>query len=216
MSVDTKKEDLMLVEEFKNGSSVAFEQLVLKHESKVHSIALRYTKKSEDAEEVVQDVFMTLYNKVDKFEGKSAFSSWLYRIVVNTSLMKLRKNRQDKSTKLDDMSLSAQARYNEIASEDMMQADSRSIQHETRGALENAINRLPDEYKAVYIMRDVDGLTNQEVSEMLDISVAAIKSRLHRARLMLKKKLEGYWNDYSGIEPMRDMTKTHMRLVANG
>ncbi len=194
--------DLELIKKFKNGSQVAFEELIARHESKMYSIALRYTKSSEDAEEVIQDVCITLYNKVQDFEGKSAFTSWLYRIVVNSSLMKLRKNRQEKATLMDDLTPISKKDYLQQNCEDFSRADVRSIQHETRTVLEAAINKLADEYRAVFIMRDVDGLSNEEVSSILDISVPAVKSRLHRARLMLRKKLNAYWNDYNGKEQM--------------
>ncbi len=194
--------DLDLIKKFKNGSQVAFEELVARHENKMYSIALRYTKNSEDAEEVIQDVCVTLFHKVQDFEGKSAFSSWLYRIVVNSSLMKLRKNRQEKATLMDDLTPISKQDYLQQNCEDFSRADVRSIQHETRTVLEAAINRLADEYRSVFIMRDVDGLSNEEVSSILDISVPAVKSRLHRARLMLRKKLNAYWNDYNGKEQM--------------
>jgi RNA polymerase sigma-70 factor (ECF subfamily) len=194
--------DLELIKKFKNGSQVSFEQLVSRHESKMYSIALRYTKNQEDAEEVIQDVCVTLYHKVQNFEGKSAFSSWLYRIVVNSSLMKLRKNRQEKATLVDDLTPISKQDYLQQNCEDFNRADVRSIQHETRVVLEAAINRLAEEYRSVFIMRDVDGLSNEEVSSLLSISVPAVKSRLHRARLMLRKKLNAYWNDYNGNEQM--------------
>ena len=203
--------DLDLIKRFKNGSQVAFEELVARHENKMYSIALRYTKNTEDAEEVIQDVCITLYNKVQDFEGKSAFTSWLYRIVVNSALMKLRKNRQEKAVLTDDLTPISKQDYLQQDSEDHMRADVRSMQHETRAVLEAAINRLADEYRSVFIMRDVDGLSNEEVSSILDISVPAVKSRLHRARLMLRKKLNAYWNDYNGREQMEPL-----KFVVNG
>ena len=208
--IELVKDDLALVKDFKKGSKEAFSELVLRHESKVFSLALRYTRNQEDAE----DAFITLYNKIDLFEGKSAFSSWLYRIVVNCALMKLRKNRQEKATHYEDLSLTAKMHYNEVVSEDMLRSDSRLIQHETRTALEIAINKLPDEYKSVFIMKDVDGLTNEEVAKILSLSVAAVKSRLHRARIMLQKKLNRFYQDYKGVECDRDLTKGNFKLTA--
>lgn len=208
--------DVQLVNKFKSrraGAKEAFAELISRHENKVYALALRYTKSEEDAEEVVQDVFVTLFKKAKSFEGKSAFTSWLYRITVNAALMKLRKRKQEKAILTEDLSLHAKTDYELKCSEDMQQSDSRSIQHETRAALEMAVNRLPDEYKAVFIMRDVDGLSNQEVSEILDISVAAVKSRLHRARLMLQKKLQRYYDDYTGKSAMTDLTKTPLKMV---
>lgn len=208
--------DVQLVNKFKSrraGSKDAFEEIIKRHETKVYALAIRYTKNEDDAEEVVQDVFITLYKKAKTFEGKSAFTSWLYRITVNAALMKIRKRKQEKATLTEDLSLHAKSEYDLKCSEDMQQCDSRSIQHETRAALESAVNRLPDEYKAVFIMRDVDGLSNHEVSAILHISVAAVKSRLHRARLMLQKKLQRYYDDYTGKTAMTDLTKAPLKMV---
>lgn len=205
--------DLVLVNRLKKGSKPALEELVLRYESKVYSLAMRYTKSQQDAEEVLQDVFMTLYKKAKCFEGKSAFSSWLYRITVNSALMKLRKRRQEKAVLLDDLAPTTKAEFYESAAEDILQSDSRSIQHETRAALESAIGRLPEEYQAVFVMRDVDGLSNEETSKILKISVAAVKSRLHRARLMLQKKLRRYYNDYTGREAMTDMGRVMLKAA---
>ena len=143
--------DIELINSFKKGSDKAFEDLIIRYENKIYSIALRYTKNSEDAEEILQDVCMTLFHKVQDFEGKSAFSSWLYRIVVNASLMKLRKRRQEKATLVDDLSISAKQDYYDKGSEDLQRADARSIQHETRAALEDAINKLADEHSSIFI-----------------------------------------------------------------
>ena len=195
--------DLELINQFRNGSNEAYEELVNRHESKIYSIALRYTKSTQDAEEVLQDVCLTLYKKVQDFAGKSAFTSWLYRVVVNSSLMKLRKNRQNKSTLIDDLGYNARQEFFTRTSEELKNGDSVSQQNETREILKDAIERLGDEYKTVFIMRDIDGLSNQEVSEILGLSVPAVKSRLHRARLMLQKKLERYWLDYTGEKAMQ-------------
>ena len=207
--------DLDLIQGFKDGSKECFEELILRHEHKIYSIALRYTKSTEDAEEVMQDVCVTLFKKVESFEGKSAFSSWLYRIVVNTSLMKLRKRRQDKSTLIDDLNAQAKRDYFARSSESLQGGESVSIQKQTRAALEVAVNKLSDEYRTVFLMRDVEGLSNEEVSKALDISIPAVKSRLHRARLMLQKKLDRYWKDYQGVTPMVDYEHTSKKIAAN-
>jgi RNA polymerase sigma-70 factor, ECF subfamily len=105
MSIKDKNvPDTMLVKQFRKGSIEAFEEIVTRYESKVFNLALRFTRNQEDAEEVLQDVFATIYNKIDGFQGKSAFSSWLYRIVVNAAFMKLRKRKQQQTVSLEDLS----------------------------------------------------------------------------------------------------------------
>ena len=190
-------EDTDLIELFKSGCTLSFEELVQRYETKVHNLAMRLTRNAEDAEEVLQDVFVTVYRKIDGFEGKAKFSSWLYRITVNAAFMKLRKRRQDHSVSFDDMlphlqnkSISNQNSYGACS-------DSLALNNEIKQALESAIGRLPDEYRAVFVLRDIDGLSNKEVGEILSLSIPAVKSRLHRSRLMLRKRLRRFYEDYS-------------------
>lgn len=189
--------DKELVHNLQNGNNEAFTEIVARYTEKVHNLALRVTRSQEDAEEILQDVFITVYNKIDKFEGKSAFSSWLYRITINTAFMKLRKNKRHIASSLDE----SQENGKDIdVTPEQINNDSHSVQHELRAELEKAITRLPEEYKNIFILRDIDGLSNQEVSEVIGLSVPAVKSRLHRARLMLRKKLQHYYEDYYTTE----------------
>lgn len=196
MTKEKKVTDLQLVKQFCKGSIEAFEELIERYESKAFNLSMRFVKSQEDAEEVLQDVFTTLYHKLPGFEGKSAFSSWLYRIVVNASFMKLRKRRQTPTTSLEDIPNLSQ--HTSIEKEMLLseRADTRTLAREIRETVEHAINRLPDEYRSVFVLRDVDGLTNQEVGEILDLSVPAVKSRLHRSRLMLRKKLVRFYEEF--------------------
>lgn len=187
--------DRELVAALQGGDLNAFGELVDRYTEKVHNLALRVTRNEEDTEEILQDVFVTVYRKIDKFEGKSAFSSWLYRITVNTAFMKLRKRKQHAAVSFDEVSAGVQENWTGNSSDtcDIAYISSR---HELRGALEGAIKGLPDEYRTIFILRDVDGLSNQEVGEILGLSVPAVKSRLHRSRLMLRKRLRRFYDDY--------------------
>ena len=191
----TKKSDLELIAEFQKGNQDSFEELIQRYSSKVFSLASRLTRNSEDAEEVIQDVFVTVYRKIAGFEGKSSFSSWLYRVTVNAAFMKLRKRRQDPAIPLEDLMQQAQT-VPALRSPENVHVDSLSIRHEMLQALESAIQRLPDEYRPVFILRDVDGLTSREVGKILDLTVPAVKSRLHRSRLMLRKKLQKFYSEF--------------------
>jgi RNA polymerase sigma-70 factor, ECF subfamily len=198
---DKNAPDTLLVKQFRKGSIEAFEEIVSRYEIKVFNLALRFTRNQEDAEEVLQDVFSTIYKKVDSFQGKSAFSSWLYRIVVNSAFMKLRKRKQQQTISIEDLSPMVRQNYLDQDSGYGLRSDSISINRELRETLQGAINRLPEQYRAVFVLRDVDGLSNQEVGEILELSIPAVKSRLHRSRLMLRKKLVRFWNDYRGKSP---------------
>ncbi len=194
----TSMTDNEVINEIKGGSNEAFEELVQRYESKVYNLAIRFTRNHEDAEEVLQDVFTSVYRKIEGFEGKSAFSSWIYRVVVNAAFMKLRKRKQSPTVSMEDLSPSARQEFVEQHPTHIVQSDISSMNRELREVLEQSITRLPDEYRAVYVLRDIDGLSNQEVGEILDLSIPAVKSRLHRSRLMLRKKLQAYWDEYTG------------------
>ena len=202
---EKKVTDLTLVRRFKSGSLDAFEELVQRYESKVYNLALRFMRNQEDAEEVLQDVFSTLYLKIKGFKGKSAFSSWLYRVVMNAAFMKLRKRKQHQTVSIEDLAPAARTLFVEKAPYHSYQivrhSEQLSIQAQLRETLESAIRRLPDQYRAVFVLRDVDGLSNNEVSELLELSIPAVKSRLHRSRLMLRKKLLRSFKEYMGRDP---------------
>lgn len=198
MAREKKITDLQLIKQFSKGSIEAFEELISRYETKAFNLAMRFTRNQEDSEEVLQDVFTTLYKKLEGFEGKSAFSSWLYRIVVNASFMKLRKRRQTPAMSLEDLPPVAQ--QNHIDRDALLgtRTDNGTLSREIRDTLQQAINRLPEQYRSVFVLRDVDGLSNQEVGEILDLSIPAVKSRLHRSRLMLRKKLHRFYEEFYG------------------
>lgn len=193
--------DVALVEQFKTGSLSAFEEIISRYEVKVMNLALRFTRNQEDAEEVMQDVFSTVYRKIEGFRGQSAFSSWLYRIVVNAAFMKLRKRKQHQTVSIEDLApnikqqcIERDAFAGNISSSNIL------VSRELRETLQLAIDKLPEQYRAVFVLRDVDGLSNQETGEILSLSIPAVKSRLHRSRIMLRKRLKKYYEDYTGLQ----------------
>lgn len=189
-----KKSDLDLVKEIREGNQDSFEELLSRYNNKVYSLATRLTRNPEDAEEVLQDVFVTVHRKLASFEGKSSFSSWLYRVTANAAFMKLRKRRQHQSVSLEDLLQQPQL-ISALRTSENTYVDAQSIRNEMLVALENAISKLPDEYRPVFILRDVDGLTSKEVGKILDLTVPAVKSRLHRSRLMLRRRLARFFDD---------------------
>lgn len=189
-------DDLELIARFTKGCAFSYEELIKRYETKVHSLALRLTKNSEDAEEVLQDVFITVYRKIEGFEGKAKFSSWLYRITVNAAFMKLRKHKNEQNVSLDEMLPHIQNKAIFEKNHYGACSDALAVNNQIRESLEGAISKLPDDYRAVFVLRDIDGLANKEVSEILGLSIPAVKSRLHRSRLMLRKRLRKFYNDF--------------------
>jgi RNA polymerase sigma-70 factor (ECF subfamily) len=189
-----KLSDLELLAEISKGNELAFDEIIKRYQEKAYSLALRLTRNNEDAEEVLQDVFTTVYRKIKSFEGKSSFSSWLYRITVNTSLMKLRKKRQDRSIHMEDL----QAENNNpqlLSTKEDQLVDHQVHLAQLRHLLSEAISKLPEEYREVFILRDIDGLTSIEVGKILKITIPAVKSRLHRSRLILRRRLSQIYRD---------------------
>jgi RNA polymerase sigma-70 factor (ECF subfamily) len=205
---EQKITDVGLVNEFKKGDLTAFEEIISRYEAKVMNLALRFTRNQEDAEEVMQDVFTTVYRKIDGFRGQSAFSSWLYRIVVNAAFMKLRKKKQSQTISMEDLAPAVKQYCMERDNAANTHSHGVAVARELQEVLQRAIDKLPDQYRAVFVLRDVDGLSNQETGEILDLSIPAVKSRLHRSRIMLRKKLQRYYEDFTGnkavIEDIRD------------
>jgi len=193
----TKRSDLDLVGSVCRGDESSFEELVSRYAPKVMNLALRVTRSQEDSEEVTQDVFVTVFRKLKSFEKKSAFSSWLYRVTMNTAFMKIRARNRRKAISIEDIDPLAQHNWAGDRS-DTSNVDFISSRHEMRERMQAAVDDLPEDYRAIFILRDVDGLSNQVVGEILGLTVPAVKSRLHRSRTILREQLQGYYSAQRG------------------
>ncbi|MEZ4753248.1 MAG: sigma-70 family RNA polymerase sigma factor [Bdellovibrionota bacterium] len=187
--------DKELVKRMQKGCTESFEEVVRRYSDKAYSLATRFTKNQQDAEEVLQDVFVTVYRKIKSFEGKSSFSSWLYRVTVNASLMKIRKRNQDKSTPIEDAAVDPSNSLI-LKTESRDSSDEIAARKQLVKELQTAVLNLPDEYRPVFILRDIDGLTSKEVSKILKLTVPAVKSRLHRSRLLLRRSLASIYREF--------------------
>jgi RNA polymerase sigma-70 factor (ECF subfamily) len=171
--------DDQLVNALSSRQTGAPEELLGTYGGHAYRLALRITRNAADADEVVQDAFCAIVRKIDAFRRQSAFSSWLYRIVANAAYNKLRER---------------PGRHREVSLDDIAPGDEddAAVQNELRAVLQGAIHGLPPAYRAVFVLRDVDGLSNVEISEALGLSIANVKSRVHRARLSLRARLADY------------------------
>ncbi len=189
IAVAQADEDAALVERSRQGDRAAFNELVNRNAQKVFRMARHMTRNDQDAEDVLQEAFLKAFSKLDQFQGDAKFSTWLTRIAVNESLMRLRKGRNSKTVSLDEeFEVGDSAIQREVADdgEDPEQTYGRT---EMREILEGAIDSLAEGYRTVFVLRDVEGFSTEETAEMLDLSVSAVKSRLLRARLQLRDKL---------------------------
>lgn len=182
----------------------ALEEIFNRYIDRVYGLALRITRDPDQSEEVLQEVFLTLIKKVEGFRGEAKFSSWLYRVTMNASLMRLRSEKKYES----DISLDEYVPYDEkgtlmgkIRSKDWSsRPDIVIYSKEAMKIIEDAVNELPESFRVVFHLRDIEGLSNEESSRILDISVPAVKSRLHRARLFLRDKLSDYFSEWSKLK----------------
>jgi RNA polymerase sigma-70 factor, ECF subfamily len=184
--------DLDLLEALRLHEPTAAERLVTTYGERAYRLAASITGDQQDAEEVVQDAFWTVVRKIDTFRGESAFGSWLYRIVANAAYQKRRGRRsRDRDLSLDEVlpAFDAQGRHVGPIADWSARVDDHSVQTELRVALTAAINELPPVARAAVVLRDVEGLSNLEIAEALGLSVPIVKSRVHRARLFLRKQL---------------------------
>ncbi len=188
-------DDRTLLTRAATGDGEALETLMSRYASRIYRLAYGITRSAPDAEEVVQDVFLQIVNKGAGFEGRAALGSWIYRITTNVSLNKRRGKRRELETSLDELLPTFLPDGHRAGARAFVVADWSStpdrelLAGESRRLLEAAIDRLPAHYRAVLVLRDVEELSNEEVAEIVGDTVAAVKTRLHRARMALREQL---------------------------
>jgi RNA polymerase sigma-70 factor (ECF subfamily) len=187
--------DADLVEALRRQETGAIEALIPLYGDRVYRLAMRITGNRPDAEEVVQDVFWTVVRRIETFRGDAAFGSWLYRITANCAYTKLsvRRARHQKSW-MDEGSVMLDEHV--PAFQDWSaRIEDPALQFELRNVLIAALDSLPEDYRAIVVLRDVEGLSPQDVSQVTGLSIGAVKTRTHRARLVLRKRLGEYLSD---------------------
>lgn len=187
--------DESLLERLRAGDTAALEALMERFAPRIYRVAHGITRSEADAEEVVQDVFLTLFRRASGFEGRSALGTWIYRVATNAALNRRRGKRVQLEVMLEDH-LPAFLEDGHRAGDrsDLLAdwsplPDERLLTGETRRVLEEALDTLPDHYRAVVVLRDVEELPIERIAETLGESVASVKSRLHRARMALREQL---------------------------
>jgi len=191
MSSKQKVSDATLVKRAKRGDGAAFGELMKRYQGKIYRLARRMTETDEDAEDVVQEAFVKAFRSLKGFKEKSRFSTWLYRITVNLALMKLRR-RKPEVVSLDQPIATEEGKMQREIEDETTDPLRQLLERESAKVLDAAIEALPPAYRAVFILRHVEGLSTEETARILGISVPAVKSRLHRTRLMLQQKLLHY------------------------
>ena len=191
-----RTQDRQLIARLQSGDQGAVQELADRYSSRIYQLALRHMKNREDAEEVTQDVLLKVSRKVGSFRGDSALSSWIYRITVNTAMSRLRTSRLARAAERERDRIEA-TRDEEAApraerhpADWSRMPDEELLRAQLRRATTQAIQELPEIYRAPVVLRDIQGLTTEEASLRLHLKDQTLKSRLHRGRVMLRRRLQ--------------------------
>ena len=185
----------------------AFEELVNRYQDKIFRLALRFVRSETEAKEVVQDTLLTVWRKLDGFKGDSQFSSWLYRVTANAALMRLRSQRRHSeisTEELDPEVLERTPQYGQIHSpgDNWSRRPDEQLQSERlKAQIQHAVDELPEIYRTVFLIRDVDGHSTEETAELLGVSIPTVKTRLHRARLALREAIGSHFEGGATAPP---------------
>lgn len=181
MEINEKK----LIARATSGDPAAFNSLMQQHEGRMYAVALRMCANREDAQDCLQEAMLRVYRAISGFKGESSFSTWVYRITMNTCLDELRKRKNRQTTSLDnllDMGWSP--------SDDTNVPEKHAIRGESKRMLHAAIENLPEDMRSAIVLRDIEGLSYEEIAKALDINIGTIKSRISRGREKLREKLK--------------------------
>lgn len=173
----------------------AFAQLVNQNSDNIYRLGMKMLGNPQDAEDILQETFIKAFDNIDRFEGRSKVSTWLYRIAVNEALMLLRK-RKDNLTEID---AELETKNGDLQPRQIVDwcclPEKELVSNESRKRINAAIQTLSDANRAAFLLRDVEGLSTKETAEVLDISESAVKVRLMRARLQLREELTNFFAD---------------------
>ena len=195
--IGLREEDAALLSGLRLGVPSAIEILFDRYNAKVYGLAMSILKNSSDAEEAAQDVFLTVIRKADLFRGNSALYSWIYRICVNTCLMRLRRGRRAETVPIEGFlpTFTKEGTHARPVEDWSREVERGLLEKELGQVIRRYSESLPEKYRVVFALCDVQGLSYEETADMLDLSIAAVKSRLHRARLNLRERLGRYLQD---------------------
>jgi RNA polymerase sigma-70 factor, ECF subfamily len=190
-TLEDSADDAALVARLRQGDAAAFEQLVRTQGPRMLAVAKRFLQNDEDAADAVQEAFVSAYRSIGSFAAESKLGTWLHRVVVNAALMRLRSRRRKPEVSIE--SLLPQFLADGHQAKSSVKWPETSLLLERRETLElvrRLIDQLPDGYREVLLIRDIDGLNTEETANMLGLSISAVKVRLHRARQALRTLLD--------------------------
>lgn len=187
MADDTS--NVLLIKKAKDGDMRAFEELILLNEKMVFNVVLRMINNPEDAKDISQEVFIKVYKSLNNFNEKSAFSTWIYRVAVNTCIDEIRKRKKVNIISIDEETENGDCAIQKQYADTSETPEERFIQNEDKNQILNAVNELSNDHKTMIVLRDLHGLSYNEISEITGNTLGTVKSKIARARLQLKNML---------------------------
>lgn len=184
ISIEPSQEE-RLISRAASGDSAAFSELMSIHERRMYAVALRMCTNREDAQDCLQDAMLRIYRSIASFKGQSSFSTWVYRITMNTCLDELRRRKSRGSTSLDSLLENGWS-----PSDDGGMPEKHALASEQRRMLNRAIAELPEDMRSAIVLRDVQGFAYDEIAEMLETNIGTVKSRISRGREKLRQILK--------------------------
>ncbi len=199
-SLPTQASDEILVERARARNEVAFEELISRHEDKLYRLAMRFVRNDTDAQEILQDALLSAWRNLPTFKGRAQFGSWMYRVTVNAALMLLRSRNRHPEITVDDVeptvlnqAIADGGQFIRANADWSRRPDEQLQSEELRKHIQTSVDSLPDGLRMVFLLRDVEELSTEDTAEMLGLSVPAVKTRLHRSRLVLRKAIGHYF-----------------------
>ncbi len=184
------QQEISLIEKSTKGDIGSFEALIQPYQKKAFNIAYRILGNVEDASDVTQEALIKIYKSLDKYQGRSSFSTWVYSIVNNTCIDYMRKNKKTNVVYLDQEIQARDGSYKMEIADEMNTPEYLFEKQETQKMVQDAINQLNVDHREIIVLRDINGFSYQEIAEMLNCSEGTVKSRISRARAHLKLLLE--------------------------
>ena len=192
-----KDNDFDLIQAINSGQAEKFHDLVKRYEQKLYNFSLRMCRNPSDAEDMIQDTFLNVFKYLKNFRYETKFKNWLYKVAASTCIKKRRKSKfaPDKELSLDEFLPNDKAEKPDKVPDWAMLPLDKLLNEELSGVINKTILALPKKYRVVIVLRDIEGFSTAETAQILNLSPANVKVRLHRARLYLRDKLKGYFED---------------------
>lgn len=212
----TKLPDSIIVERVLQGEKGLFEILLRRYNQRLFRVVRSYIHSEDDTKDIMQDAYVKAYTKLEQFNNEASFSTWLIRIAINEALQQIRKNKRQttnygKTERLDNVF--------QLPDTNQMNPEKQTIRTQTHHLIEEAVDRLPEKYRVVFVMHQVEGLSNPEIATCLKLSDSNVKVRLHRAKKLLKEELYKNTQDASiyefGNQKCDLMVETVMSKIQN-